>query len=353
MNSEITFPRALGRSLNGYGVFATRDIEKGEIIEICPTLTGAISIRAVGDYTFGHGGKLNGEAGHVLALGLCSLYNHHPNPSAVYESPGSPKNPMVGTRTLKQYVADRKIKQGEEIYISYGESWWEHKTREQNFQPSRLFLDNFEKEGSSLIFRESKLLPGTLGIFTAKSFAKESIVDVCPTIHTISSEDLDYIECTSISNLSAEGKRCEEDCSGRTCYKSAQGHCKRCYDNPEFVDSKRKERCADWRGYECKIYPEWPIPQEVLDEVHFNCPWTCGFCDLEERDRTYVVLGNCFVYAHSESEANIEMRARIDNGRKIFDVFTLREIEADEEFVMKPIKDKSCKISVTNAKSEL
>lgn len=96
--------------IHGYGVFAEQRIEANETIEECHILIAKKEDPACGDYYF------YGQDNTVLPLGLGSIYNHSDNPSAsfVYD----PERQLLIFRAL------REINQGEEIFVSYGKSWF-------------------------------------------------------------------------------------------------------------------------------------------------------------------------------------------------------------------------------------
>ena len=98
----------------GRGVFAEKDFKKGEVIEVCPLLTDykknfANSI--IKDYTFKSKFKPDQE---VIVFGMCSMYNHSDNFNVAHNQ--DPEN-MI-------FRASRDIKKGEELYVNYGENYW-------------------------------------------------------------------------------------------------------------------------------------------------------------------------------------------------------------------------------------
>ncbi|TAK72924.1 MAG: SET domain-containing protein [Gammaproteobacteria bacterium] len=95
--------------IHGYGVFANQDIPAGEVIEECYALP--ITEQVLNDYAFQNGHKKN-----VLLLGCGSIYNHSSTPCANFV--------FDEERFLMIFRANRLIKQGEEIYISYGPEWF-------------------------------------------------------------------------------------------------------------------------------------------------------------------------------------------------------------------------------------
>ena len=111
-------PVRVGTGALGRGVFATRDIEADETIEICPTmdLYDADIAGRLSDYVLK---SSEDEELVVLMFGYGMLYNHSDDPSAEYRQHAEDEI---------AFVALRDISAGEEVTISYGEEWWE--TRE-------------------------------------------------------------------------------------------------------------------------------------------------------------------------------------------------------------------------------
>ena len=98
----------------GRGVFAMRQFEPGETIEVCPAIVlseadaRALDATRLYDYYFGWGAD-GMEAAIVFGYG--SLYNHSLTPNAEHR-----KNFPAGTLSI---VAVRSIAAGEEIFIRY------------------------------------------------------------------------------------------------------------------------------------------------------------------------------------------------------------------------------------------
>jgi uncharacterized protein len=100
----------------GRGVFTSKILKKGELIEICPVIEVSYKDhqKMVGhileNYTFVW---RSGKKSAAIVLGFGSLYNHSSNPNADY------------IKKLKEgvmvYKALKTIKKGEEITIDYGE----------------------------------------------------------------------------------------------------------------------------------------------------------------------------------------------------------------------------------------
>lgn len=97
--------------LHGYGVFAGKNIKKGELIEECYMIVSRKGgDKALDDYYF----DINGKNGVFLGFG--SIYNHSDDPNADYNFNEKKKIVII--------KADRTILKGEEICISYGEDWF-------------------------------------------------------------------------------------------------------------------------------------------------------------------------------------------------------------------------------------
>jgi SET domain-containing protein len=106
--------------VHGWGVFAKQDIKSGELIEECPVLTLPIlkgdSTPLLIDYRFNWPQGDEWEE-QVVALGFGSLYNHSNDANANWISSDA--------RKCFIFYATRDIKEGEEIFVWYGdENYW-------------------------------------------------------------------------------------------------------------------------------------------------------------------------------------------------------------------------------------
>ena len=108
--------------LHGRGVFATRAIAKDEVVHLAPVLLfsdeeyGHLAETLLVDYVFEWH-----EGGVALALGVGGLFNHDPDANLRYEL-SDDDDPA---RPAHSYVADRRIKRGEELTINYGDEYAE------------------------------------------------------------------------------------------------------------------------------------------------------------------------------------------------------------------------------------
>lgn len=101
----------VGKGKYGRGVFATRDFKKGDIIELAPVVvlpSRQVTARdRLNNYVFAWD-----RACVAIALGNGSLFNHSTDPDAHFR--------VDKKRKLIVFVADRTIRRGQEIFVSYG-----------------------------------------------------------------------------------------------------------------------------------------------------------------------------------------------------------------------------------------
>ena len=112
----------VGKSGDGFGVYAIDDIADNELIEECHVIevpADEVKGGVLMDYMF----KISDDI-YVLALGSGSNYNHRNQPNARWEYDTEKK--------LLKVVAIRRIECGEEVYISFGRDYF--KTRGENMK---------------------------------------------------------------------------------------------------------------------------------------------------------------------------------------------------------------------------
>ena len=104
--------------IHGYGVFATRDIERGEIIEECYYIELSTSWKLVDEtlkhFVFGSEevGPLGMGTSAVLGYGM--IYNHSINNNVDYK--------QERDRMIYSYFASKNIRENEELTIDYGKN---------------------------------------------------------------------------------------------------------------------------------------------------------------------------------------------------------------------------------------
>jgi len=104
--------------IHGYGIFAAKKIEKGEMIEECPViLTHVTHDSILRNYVFSWDKDI-----YAVALGYGSLYNHVSDPNATFK-----RNKDLNLLIIR---AARIIMLDEEIYINYGSEWFSHRSKE-------------------------------------------------------------------------------------------------------------------------------------------------------------------------------------------------------------------------------
>lgn len=100
------------------GVFATRDIQKGEIIELVPVfLFRKDDVKPdspIKDYDIEYTDGVH----CAMMLGYGAIYNHSDDNSADWT--------FKDDRTII-IIAKRAIKKGEEIFVNYGTGYWLHR----------------------------------------------------------------------------------------------------------------------------------------------------------------------------------------------------------------------------------
>jgi hypothetical protein len=129
-------------SVQGRGVFATADIEEGELIERCPMVPLAWRMNYQKDpvilqYCYTHSCPCNdckNHGGHFLmVLGYGQIYNHQNDNNAMIKF------------DIKNAVADvlarRRIGSGAEIFVSYGPKY---------FQGGRKYISACEQEENAV-----------------------------------------------------------------------------------------------------------------------------------------------------------------------------------------------------------
>ncbi|MBW3002986.1 SET domain-containing protein [Candidatus Woesearchaeota archaeon] len=98
--------------IHGKGIFATKDIKKDEVIEVCPIIilnqedTKIIDNTSLYNYYFGW--RNNGSA---IVLGYSSIYNHSYQPNARYN------RDFINNNVI--FIAIKPIRKGEEITVNY------------------------------------------------------------------------------------------------------------------------------------------------------------------------------------------------------------------------------------------
>ena len=111
---HIEIKKSNGR---GFGVFATKDFNKGELIERCYLIPADYTPKNK-DYCFNYPIETREE--YVLALGYGGIYNHNDNNNAEWKE---------NIKGFFDFVAVRHIRKGEEIFIDYGTVYWERQTK--------------------------------------------------------------------------------------------------------------------------------------------------------------------------------------------------------------------------------
>lgn len=119
--------------VHGRGVFATKDVADSELIEVAPLVRlewklKYIHDRVIRDYCWMNTKcdcqdcRMNGPALY-LAMGYGSIYNHHDSPNTKIE--------LDYDNFLLKVYASKDIKNGQEIFVSYGERYFKSPKRSE------------------------------------------------------------------------------------------------------------------------------------------------------------------------------------------------------------------------------
>jgi len=108
------------------GVFATKDIPKGTVIETCYLIKVDTKVEELGNlygYVFKYPKK--GTFQHlVLPCGYGSIYNHDDSNNAYWVDSDKPMH--------FDYIATKDIEAGEEICTHYGATYWSQMAKRTN-----------------------------------------------------------------------------------------------------------------------------------------------------------------------------------------------------------------------------
>jgi uncharacterized protein len=100
--------------VGGRGVFAKASIKKNEVVETAPyiVINDSDCTGELENYEFGHSKGKN-----IFCLGYGAMYNHSKDSNLIYRYSDK-------LESCVDYVATRSIKKNEELFIDYGEDWW-------------------------------------------------------------------------------------------------------------------------------------------------------------------------------------------------------------------------------------
>ena len=108
---------------SGKGVFASKDYKKDDIVEECNLLldnTDEITNTIINDYSWSD--DHNGEKVTIIPItGKCNMFNHSDNFSIDTSYDLNTKIMILRANT--------DIKEGEEMYNSYGDGYWESRQK--------------------------------------------------------------------------------------------------------------------------------------------------------------------------------------------------------------------------------
>jgi hypothetical protein len=102
------------------GVIASKDYKEDDILEVCPCIKQNINTieGKIIDYLFRYD-----DDHSLIAFGYCSMYNHLDDNNATWEVLN--ENQIV-------IKATKNIKKGEEIFVNYGDDYWNSRQIKKN-----------------------------------------------------------------------------------------------------------------------------------------------------------------------------------------------------------------------------
>ena len=120
LNIEVKESSLLGKGERG--LFAKKNYKKGEIIEVCPTLSMNPTNIPKSNILFDHFFKGNNN-NSLLSLGYCSIINHSKDKQNCSWK-------VSNNNDITMYAL-RDIKSGEELYSNYGNNYWKNKNNQK------------------------------------------------------------------------------------------------------------------------------------------------------------------------------------------------------------------------------
>ena len=119
------FPVMIGNSpVHGQGVFATRAIAKGEIVERCPYIViddeDLAEANRLQDYLFTSPDQ---PGDYLCVLGYGMMYNHSDMPNAEWEIDEDNIH-------FVRFTALKPIAKGKEIFQNYGSEYWKSRAED-------------------------------------------------------------------------------------------------------------------------------------------------------------------------------------------------------------------------------
>lgn len=150
--------------IHGRGVFTTKEVAKGDIIESCPALElDEHGREAMFSYRWGLKNDPTGEH-YYLPLGLGSLYNH------------SEQNTAMGSldvkRSVLEFIATRDMHSGQEVLVSYGDTYFDE-DYEGHRKSELLHIEAPPAEGNLELQKLIELQRALIRGWTTDEFLKE------------------------------------------------------------------------------------------------------------------------------------------------------------------------------------
>lgn len=195
----------------GRGIFAGKDFVVDEVLETDPSITVLYehtSATSLAHYVYG----FNEEEYSMVNFGIGCLLNFVPSKVSVrnvwaddHMLSGAPSNLPYTNTSHVYFEATQDISIGHEMYVSYGDSWFEEREDFQNvdIDPVELDLayepDELAEKGvcvSDIIVATSTISIANLGLHAFRSYQKGELITVSPVLVL----PMDVVENTKASS---------------------------------------------------------------------------------------------------------------------------------------------------------
>lgn len=121
--------------VHGWGCFAGKDFEPFGIIHEASARMVGYDMRGGIDDVFELDWEEDDENRFVMGLGFASVFNHADDPNVEYVWE---KSEMHGGMVVGKFFAKRHVRRGEELFITYGDEWWNYRKNMTKVAPGAL-----------------------------------------------------------------------------------------------------------------------------------------------------------------------------------------------------------------------
>jgi len=149
--------------IHGRGVFATKDLQPGELLESCPAIVlDEAAAEAMFSYRWGLADDPNGD--FYTPLGMGSLYNHSERPNA--------RGSLDVKRRVLEFYVTRELHKGQEVLVSYGDTYFDEDYAGHR-KSELLDIEAPETDGDLELKKLVELQRALIRAFTSEDFTRE------------------------------------------------------------------------------------------------------------------------------------------------------------------------------------